>query len=38
MNKNVILEAVKFNLEAFEKGIINKEDFLQAVEEELNLI
>ena len=38
MNKKVILEAVKFNLEAFEKGIINKEDFIQAMEDELNLI
>jgi hypothetical protein len=37
MDKNVILETVKFNLEAFEKGIITKEDFIQAVEEELNL-
>ena len=35
---NQILKAVKFNLEAFEKGIINKEDFIQAIEEELNLL
>ena len=38
MDKKDLLEAVKFNLEAFEKGIINKEDFLQAIEEELNLL
>jgi len=33
---NDLLEALKFNLEAYDKGIINKEDLLQAVEEELN--
>jgi len=38
MNKKEILEAVKFNLDCFEKGIIDKEDFLQAIEEELNLL
>lgn len=31
-----LLEALKFNLDAYDKGIINKEDLLQAVEEELN--
>jgi len=36
MNKKEILEAVKFNLQALEEGIINGEDFLQAIEEELN--
>jgi len=36
MDKKVILESVEFNLDALLKGIINKEDFLNAVEEELN--
>ena len=34
--KNTLLEALKFNLECYDKGIITKEDLLQAVEEELN--
>lgn len=37
MNKKVILDAVKFNLECLELGIIDKDDFVQAIEEELNL-
>lgn len=36
MNKKEILEAIKFNLECYVRGIINEDDFLQAVEEELN--
>jgi hypothetical protein len=31
-----LLEAIKFNLDCYDKGIITKEDLLQAVEEELN--
>ena len=38
MDKKVILDAIKFNLECYVRGIINEDDFLQAVEEELNLI
>ena len=38
MNKKDLLAAIKFNLEAFDKGIINKDDFIQAMEDELNLI
>ena len=38
MNKKEILEAVKFNLDALLNGVIEKEDFLQAIEEELNLL
>ena len=38
MDKKAILEAIKFNLECYVRGIINEEDFLQAIEEELNLI
>jgi hypothetical protein len=36
MNKKDILESIKFNLDCYVRGIINEEDFLQAVEEELD--
>ena len=38
MNKVELLKAIKFNLDCYVRGIINEEDFLQAIEEELNLI
>ena len=38
MNKVDLLDAIKFNLDALSKGIINEDDFLQAIEEELNLL
>ena len=38
MNKKEILEAIKFNLGCLEMGIIDKDDFIQAMEDELNLI
>lgn len=37
MSKKEILEAVRFNLDALLKGIITREELLQAIEEELNL-
>ena len=36
MDKKDLLEAIKFNFECYVRGFINDEDFLQAVEEELN--
>lgn len=36
MDKKDLLEAIKFNFEAYVRGFINDEDFLQAVEEEIN--
>ena len=36
MNKKEILEAVKFNFECYVRGFIDEDDFIQAIEEELN--
>jgi hypothetical protein len=36
MDKKDLLAAIKFNLECYVRGIINEDDFLQAVEEEIN--
>ena len=36
MHKKDLLAAIKFNFECYERGLIDKEDFLQAVEEEMN--
>jgi hypothetical protein len=38
MDKKVILDAIKFNFECYVRGFIDEDDFIQAVEEELNLI
>ena len=38
MDKKKLLEAIKFNFECYVRGFIEYEDFLQAIEEELNLI
>ena len=38
MNKKEILEAVRFHLDALLNGVIGREDFLQAIEEELNVL
>ena len=37
MNRQDILKAVKFNFECYVRGFIDEDDFIQAIEEELNL-
>ena len=36
MEKKDLLEAVKFNFECYVRGFIDEDDFLQAIEEEIN--
>jgi len=36
MDKKDFINGVMFNLKALQEGVINEDDFIQAVEEELN--
>ena len=38
MNRKDFINAVMFNLKAYQEGVINEDDFVQAIEEELNLL
>jgi hypothetical protein len=38
MDKKDFIKAVMFNLNALKEGVINEDDFVQAIEEELNLL
>ena len=38
MDKKDLLKAIKFNFECYVRGLIDKDDFVQAIEEELNLL
>lgn len=38
LQKKILVQAVKFNIECLEMGIIKKDDFVQAIEEELKLV
>jgi len=38
MDKKDLLAAIKFNFDCYVRGFIDEDDFIQAVEEELNLL